>query len=81
MHSDDNAVKVPVAALFRDGTHWAVFVVEGGIARKRAIETARRGTREARVDKGLAAGERVIVYPGDAVRDSGKISFRDATSR
>jgi HlyD family secretion protein len=74
----DDAVKVPVSALFRDGKEWAVFVAEGDIARKRIIETTRRGTREALVDKGLSAGERVIVYPGDAVRDGGRISVRRA---
>lgn len=81
VHNADNVVKVPVAALFRDGAQWAVFVADGNIARKRIIETSRRGVRDALVEKGLAAGERVIVYPGDAVRDGRRISFRDAMSR
>jgi HlyD family secretion protein len=76
VHNANDALKVPVAALFRDGAQWAVFVADGNVARKRVIETSRRGAREAQVDKGLASGERVIVYPGDAVRDGRKIAAR-----
>jgi HlyD family secretion protein len=80
VHDAVSAVKVPVAALFRDGQDWAVFVADGNVARKRVIDTTRRNTREALVDKGLTAGERVIVYPGDAVRDGRKISAREHRS-
>jgi HlyD family secretion protein len=76
IHSADDALKVPVAALFRDGKDWAVFVADGGVARKRVIESSRRGGQQALVDKGLEAGERVIVYPGDAVQDGRRISLR-----
>lgn len=76
VHSAENALKVPVAALFRDGKDWAVFVADGGVARKRVIESSRRGGQQALVDKGLNAGERVIVYPGDAVMDGRRISVR-----
>lgn len=78
VYSADDAVKVPVAALFRDGKDWAVFVADRGVARKRIIETTRRSTREALVDKGLSAGDQVIVYPGDAVQDGRKIQVRSA---
>ncbi len=78
VHNANDAVKVPVAALFRDGAQWAVFVADGNVARKRVIEIARRGAREAQVEKGLAPGERVIVYPGDAVREGRKIAAGDA---
>ena len=73
-----------MAALFRDGAssaQWAVFVADGNTARKRIIETTRRGARDALVDSGLSAGERVIVYPGDAVRDGRRITIRDNTRR
>ena len=76
VHSADDALKVPVAALFRDSKEWAVFVADGGVARQRAIKSSRRGGQEALVDKGLNAGERVIMYPGDAVRDGRRIRTR-----
>lgn len=76
VHKTDDAVQAPVAALFRDGAQWAVFVAGGKIARKRIIESSRRNAQMALVEKGLAAGDRVIVYPGDTVRDGGKIVYR-----
>jgi HlyD family secretion protein len=80
IHNANDAVKVPVAALFRDGAQWAVFVADGNVARKRMIETSRRSAREAQVDKGLAPAERVILYPGDAVRDGRRVSTRYANN-
>lgn len=72
----DDAVKVPVAALFRDGEQWAVFVAENGLARKRAVSISHRSGQEAAVDKGLQPGERVVVYPADAVRDGVRVKTR-----
>jgi HlyD family secretion protein len=71
----DNAVKVPVSALFRDGGEWAVFIVAGGKAALRAVQLGRRGGMEAVVEKGLQPGEKVIVHPGDTVRDGRRIKL------
>jgi HlyD family secretion protein len=68
-----NALRVPVAALFRDGEGLAVFVVEGGTARKRAVKAPRRNTTQAMVEDGLQPGERVVVYPSDALRDGATV--------
>lgn len=72
----EDAVKVPVGALFRDGDLWAVFTVASGKAVKRTIQLFLRGGREAVVSQGLAAGEKVIVHPGDAVKDGAKVKIR-----
>ena len=72
-HRVEDAVKVPVGALFRDGEGWAVFVADGGRAAKRAIQALQRNSTEARVEDGLRPGERVIVYPPDALRDGSRI--------
>ena len=71
----DNAVKVPVSALFRDGEQWTVFTVAGGKAALRAVQLGRRGGMEAVVEKGLQPGEKVIVHPGDSVRDGRRIKL------
>jgi HlyD family secretion protein len=65
----EDAVIVPIGALFRDPSGWAVFVVEAGHTRRRAVTLARRGTAEAVVAQGLAAAERVILFPGETVAD------------
>jgi HlyD family secretion protein len=74
VHRVEDAVKVPVGALFREGEKWSVFVVDGGRAVKRAIKTSRRNGVEALVEEGLQAGETVVVYPSDALRDGARVS-------
>jgi HlyD family secretion protein len=73
----DNAVKVPVGALFRDsggdGAGWAVFVVEDERAVKRAVQAPLRNRTEAQVAAGLKPGEEVVVYPSDALRDGARV--------
>ena len=69
----DNAIKVPVSALFRKDSQWAVFVATNGRAHERAVQIARRSGLEAMVEKGLQPGEKVIVYPADAVKDGKRI--------
>jgi HlyD family secretion protein len=69
----ENAIKVPVSALFRDGEQWAVFTVASGKAARRAVQLGRRGGMEAVVEKGLQPGEKVIVHPGDTVKDGRRV--------
>ena len=70
---EDDAVKAPVGALFRDGAGWAAFVIEGERARKRAVKLARRNNLEAMIEGGLKPGERVVVYPSDALKDGSRV--------
>jgi HlyD family secretion protein len=72
----EDAVKVPVGALFRDGEGWAVFVARDGRAVKRAVKAPLRNGTEALVEDGLQPGERVVVYPSDTLRDGSKIEAR-----
>jgi HlyD family secretion protein len=65
----DDVLRVPVGALFREGEGWAVFTVEGEEARRRSIQLGHRGRESAEVLSGLDAGQAVVVYPSDAVRD------------
>jgi len=75
-HRVEDAVKVPVGALFRDGENWAVFAEDGGRAVKRAVKATQRNSAEAMVEDGLRAGDRVVVYPSDALRDGSRIEAR-----
>jgi HlyD family secretion protein len=74
--SEENAVKVPVSSLFREGEQWAVFVLSSGRAHKRIVKIGRRGGSEAMVEQGLEPGEQVIVYPSDAVQDGVRVKPR-----
>ena len=85
----DDVVKVPTGALFRENGStstssptepprdlWAVFVVEGDIARKRQVEIGRRNGLEAEVLKGLSESDQVIVHPSDRIRDQVQVQPR-----
>lgn len=72
-----DVVRVPAAALFREGSAWAVYAVEGGSARRRLVDVGRQGEAEAEVVRGLAAGDRVVVHPPPALRDGVRVAVRD----
>jgi HlyD family secretion protein len=74
-HREEDALKVPVGALFREGEGWALFLAQDGRAEKRAVKVTRRNGVEAMVEDGLEPGARVIVYPSDALRDGSKIEI------
>ncbi|HSA58829.1 MAG TPA: HlyD family efflux transporter periplasmic adaptor subunit [bacterium] len=68
-----DALTVPTGALFREDDSWAVFAVEGGRARKRLVGIESRNPVQAVVASGLTAGETVILYPGDRIRDGTRV--------
>jgi HlyD family secretion protein len=74
----ERALTVPVGALFRRDDGWAVFVLGDGRARLRSIALGPRNNEHAVVDRGLEAGDTVIVYPGDAVSDGARVKLRNA---
>ena len=71
--SSADAVKVPVAALFRSGTQWAVFVAADNRARQQLVNLSRRNATEAMVADGLSPGEQVVIYPSPALHDRARI--------
>jgi HlyD family secretion protein len=71
-----DVVTTPTSSLFRRSQGWAVFVVEGGRARLRAVTVGQRNGAAAEVVAGLKPGERVIVYPPDSVADGVRVTER-----
>ena len=67
---------VPMAALFREGADWAVFVVEDGIARLRRVEIGARNTHAAEVVAGLTPGDAVVLHPGDTIGEGTRLVDR-----
>jgi len=68
-----DAVVVPVAALFRDGADWAVFVADGGNASRRKVKLGGRNSGDAWIEQGIQPGERVVVYPSDGLADGKRV--------
>jgi HlyD family secretion protein len=74
--TQENATIVPAGALFRRGESFGLYVVEGDRAQVRNVTLLRRSGRVAAIATGLAAGERVIVYPSDSVTPGARIKAR-----
>lgn len=72
-----NALKIPVGALFRDGSNWAVYLADGKYARKLNVEVGALGADEALIKAGLHAGQLILIYPGDLVKDGTRIRTLD----
>ncbi|MDJ0788286.1 MAG: HlyD family efflux transporter periplasmic adaptor subunit [Myxococcota bacterium] len=71
-----DVLQVPVTALFRDGGGWAVLVRDDGRAARRVVELGHRNDRHAEIVEGLAAGDEVVVYPGEGIREGARIERR-----
>ena len=69
-----DVLSVPVTALFRKGSDWAVYLAEGGKARLRRVGIGEIGEDYAEVTSGLEEGARVIVSPSDQVADNTAIA-------
>jgi HlyD family secretion protein len=74
---EDRVLLVPVAALFRDASHWAVYKVADNRAALTRIVLGPRSGADAIVRSGLVAGDRVVIYPSDTVRDGVRIKLRN----
>ena len=72
----DDIITVPLTALFRNGTQWAVFVDDDGIASMRGVEIGERNGIDAQIISGLNAGETVVLHPSDRVADGVRITPR-----
>ena len=73
----DDALTVPVGALFRAGDEWRAFVAVDGRARSRKLTLGPRSTQRAVVESGLAPGDQVIVYPSASIHDGVRVTPRD----
>lgn len=64
---------IPASALLRAGDRWEVFVVDGDRARRRDVTIGHIGGGAAEVLGGLRAGDRVILFPSDDVKDGVRV--------
>lgn len=69
----DKVLAVPASALLRVGDGWALYVVRSGRATRRDVRVGHVGGGLAEITGGLRAGETVIVFPPDAIRDGVRV--------
>jgi HlyD family secretion protein len=72
----DDVLKVPLAALFRQGLDWSVFRVVEGRARMAKLVIDHRDSTTADVVEGLSAGDWVILHPSDDIEDGVRVEER-----
>ncbi|HXJ05387.1 MAG TPA: efflux RND transporter periplasmic adaptor subunit [Candidatus Acidoferrum sp.] len=64
-----NVLKIHGSAAFRTGETWSVFVIEGGRARRKAVQIGHRNQTEVEILQGLTAGQEVILHPSNELKD------------
>jgi HlyD family secretion protein len=74
---EDDVLKVPVGALFRQGDGWAVFVVEEGRVRRQLVQLGQRNQNEGQITGGLEAGAVVVLHPPDTLMDGARVTVRE----
>ena len=74
----EKLIAVPIGALFRRGTDWAVYVTENGRARLKVLELGARNGALAEVKSGLAEGDMVVLHPSDQMEDGVTVSVESA---
>jgi len=76
LRKEPAALKAPLGALVRTDGRWAVFRVVGGRARLTPVDVGAMTDREAEIRGGLKAGEALVVFPSDRVRDGVRVRAR-----
>lgn len=74
--SADDALTMPVSALFRKGDDWAVFAVDNGRAQTKVVKIGHRNNRLAEVLAGLPVGTQVVLHPSDRISDETRVAER-----
>jgi HlyD family secretion protein len=82
--SAPDVVIVPRSALLRTsedraaGAGWSVFVIASGRAERRSVRIGHGGGANAEVLDGLTAGENVVVFPSEQLRNGNRVKPRRA---
>lgn len=63
----EDVLQIPLSAVFRDDSGWAVFVALEGVAELRPVTLGRRNDRMTEVRGGLEVSELVVTHPSDEI--------------
>ena len=74
-HGED-ILQVPAGALFRRGSEWMAFVIQGGKAVLRKVDIAHHNGTAAEVVVGLAENDEVILHPPDTIAEGAKVAVQ-----
>lgn len=72
----DDALTVPLTALFRNGGGWQLFEVSEGVARATDVEIGQQTETEVQVLSGIEPGAEIVRYPDDRMEDGIRVIGR-----
>jgi HlyD family secretion protein len=75
----ENALRVPLGALFRRGEGWAVYKVIEGRAVATSVQAAQADGRFRALTSGVSEGDQIIVFPSADIDDGVRVKPRKAT--
>lgn len=73
----DDVPQVPIGSLFRTGSEWALFLVEGDRARLTTVQLGHMNQRSAEILAGIEPSQRLVLHPGDRVADGVRVVARE----
>ncbi len=72
----DKVLQIPANALFRHEAGWAVFAIEGGVAKRRMVEVGHRNGLAAEILSGLKEGDTLVAHPDETVEDGKLVELK-----
>ncbi|MCA9175561.1 MAG: HlyD family efflux transporter periplasmic adaptor subunit [Planctomycetales bacterium] len=73
--TDEQGLKAPAGALFRDGDQWHAYRVVAGRAERCVVETGPSNGEETTILNGLSEHDTVIMHPTSSVQDGIRVVF------
>ena len=70
---EENALLVPVSAIFPMGSRSGIFILDHGRARLQEVTVKARNGVEAWVKTDLAVGTQLIIYPDTKLKDKDRV--------
>jgi HlyD family secretion protein len=74
----DDVLQIPLSAVFRDGSEWAVFVAQDSKAAFRNIALGQRNGQVVEILSGLEEGEKVVTHPSDDIAEGAALVERSS---
>ena len=74
--SSPHVLQVPLSAIFRCGSGWCVFALEGGRARIRRVRIGHQSDESVEILSGLKDGEKVVKHPPNELAAGARVSVQ-----
>lgn len=71
----DRCLTVPISAIFRSGSDWQVFRIDGERVEMVSIEIGRMNDEQAQLLSGLKPGDLVVLHPSDTLQTGSLVTY------